>query len=473
MIPAMMIASDARAALDPFRGDLYACFAQRRDALVDLTDAVLTADAVPSPVHLSLAPAHRRGWGSLDAALADGRLDVAARRALLARRPPAGGPPVYAVEGSVWVRDDAATSPQRGFSYPPSRHSAGQPIVAGWAYRWLARLSFARASWTAPLDVQRVRPGDDANDLAVEQITRLVARQPAGGPAPLVVFDAGYDPAPLSEGLADTRAAILVRLRRDRCFDADPTGQPPTGRPRRQGATVVCADPATWPEPSDDLSVEDSRYGTVRVRAWAGLHPKRRMHANRGSRKTRPVVRGTLALVEVGRLPRPTQPPKQLRLRWAGPGAPDLDIVWRADVHRFDLEHTLRFAKRTLRWTAPRVRHPEQADRWTWPVLAASTTPRRAKALVDDRRLPWERPRPPGRLTPYRVRRAVSALLPTVGTPASPPNPCGRSPGRPKGRRSGPAPRQPTIKKAARAPCQRFPARPAPACHVRARLVLL
>ena len=53
-------------------------------------------------------------------------------------------------------------------------------------------------------------------------------RQPAGGPAPLFVFDAGYDPVPLTEGLAATRAAILVRLRRDRCFYADPTSQPPT-----------------------------------------------------------------------------------------------------------------------------------------------------------------------------------------------------------------------------------------------------
>lgn len=187
----------------------------------------------------------------------------------------------------------------------------------------------------------------------------------------------------------------------------------------------------------------------MRVRAWAGLHPKQQMHAARGTRKTRPVVRGTLVLVEVSRLPRATRLPKQLWLWWAGPGAPDLDVLWRAYVHRFDVEHTLRFAKQTLLWATPRVRHPEQADRWTWLVVIAYTVLRLAKTLVRDRRLPWERPRPPHRLTPYRVRRAVSALLPSLGTPADPPKPCGRSPGRPKGRRSGPAPRHPAIKKAA------------------------
>lgn len=251
----------------------------------------------------------------------------------------------------------------------------------------------------------------------------MVAPTSAGGPVPLFVFDAGYDPVPLTEGLAATRAAILVRLRRDRCFYADPTSQPGTGRPRCHGAKFACADPATRWAPSDECRTEDDRYGAVRVRAWAELHPKQQHHAGRGSRKTRPVVRGTLVLVEVGRLPRPTQPPKQLWLWWAGPGAPDLDTIWRAYVHRFDLEHTLRFAKQTLLWTtgcATRSRRIAGVPPGPWLVVAACTMLRLAKTLVCERRLPWERPRPPHRLTPYRVRRAVSGLLVRLGTPARP-----------------------------------------------------
>ena len=82
-------------------------------------------------------------------------------------------------------------------------------------------------------------------------------------------------------------------------------------------------------------------------------------------------------------------------------------------------------------------------------MLAAYTQLRLARELVADQRLAWERPRPPGQLSPYRVRRAVSRLLGALGTPASAPKPCGRSPGRPKGSRSGPATRHPAIKKAA------------------------
>jgi hypothetical protein len=135
-----------------FRSSLYNCLHRRADALFELTDALLTAEeSVPSPVHLmSLQPSHRRGWGSLYNALSHGRLDAEALKALLAHHPLAGAEaPVYAVDVSVWPRCDAECSPARGYYYHPSRHSAGQPIVAGWAYQFIAQLNFVRESWRA------------------------------------------------------------------------------------------------------------------------------------------------------------------------------------------------------------------------------------------------------------------------------------------------------------------------------------
>ena len=170
---------------------------------------------------------------------------------------------------------------------------------------------------------------------------------------------------------------------------------------------------------------------------------------------------GTLILVEVERLPRgeSRREPRVLWLWWHGPEgtAPDLDLIWRSYVRRsyvrrFDLEHTFRFLKRNMGWTTPKVRHPEQADRWTWLVLAAFTQlrlVRLARTRVADLRLPWERCYDAGRLGPVRVHRAVLALLQIPGTPAKPPKPCGRSPGRPEGRLCARAKRYPAIKTAA------------------------
>src|SRR5215207_10726454 len=73
--------------LRAFRQEVYQAFGARRDALFDLLDALLTAGPVPSPVHLSLAPAHRRGHGSLYAALSQGEVSAAAVERLLADQP--------------------------------------------------------------------------------------------------------------------------------------------------------------------------------------------------------------------------------------------------------------------------------------------------------------------------------------------------------------------------------------------------
>jgi hypothetical protein len=437
------------ARLGAFRAELHATFTRRADALFELGDALLCAQGFGSLPHLTLEPVCRRGWGSAYAALARGEVDAERLRDLLAASLPDAGPLVFAVDVTTWPRCDAECSPCRGYYYHPSRHSAGQPIIAGWAYQWIAQLSFERDSWTAPVDAGRLHPTDDTDQTAAAQIHALLTRLPASQAAPLFVFDGGYDSAQLTLDLAAERAAVLVRLRADRCFYADPPPRLPgaTGRPRRHGAKFNCADPATWPAPTATLACEDDQYGTVTVKAWAGLHPKQHRHPGHGTRGPRPIVRGTVLRVQVQRVPAKTRPPKVLWLWWAGPGPLDLDLAWRAYVHRFDLEHTIRFCKQALGWATPRPRHPAQADRWTWLVLAGYAQLRLARQLTVDQRLPWERPRPPRRLSPYRVRRGFPRLLCALGSPAAAPKPAGRSPGRPKGRCSGPARRYPAIKK--------------------------
>src|SRR5688500_3277002 len=131
-----------RQRLQGFRGALYGCLGRRGDALFELVDALLAAEAMPSLPHLSLPPVHRRGWGSVYAALAVGEVDADRLAKVLAGHMHQVAHPVFAVDASTWPRCDAECSPGRGFYYSPTRHSAGQPIVAGWCYSWIAQLSF-------------------------------------------------------------------------------------------------------------------------------------------------------------------------------------------------------------------------------------------------------------------------------------------------------------------------------------------
>ena len=455
-------------ALRAFRAGLFVCLGRRRDALLDVLDAVLTAGAFPSLPHLSLAPSHRRGWGSVYAALRRGHVHVEALRALLGRQPVPDGPPLYAVDVSVWPRPGAATSPERGYQYhSPRRRDGRDPVVPGWAYQWLTRLSWDRDSWTAPVDVRRVGPEEKPTALAVEQLKALGATRPAAqrGEVPLVLFDAGYDASGFTHALAGTPVALLIRLRSNRHFWFAPvrTTAHPCGRPRRHGAKFVCNDPATWPAPAAELRATDEAYGRVHVQAWAGLHTYVRRPVRPGVvgqyRGPRRLAHGTVVRLEVGRLPGQRRTPDVVWLWWQPPPEPgresqppapeDLDRLWRGYCRRADLEQTFRFLKQALRWVTPRVRLPEQADRWTWLVLAAYTQLRLARGAVADHRLPWERPLPPARLTPARVHRGFATLARWLPPVAAAPKPCGRSPGRPKGRRSAPAARYPPRKKAA------------------------
>ena len=260
-----------------FRTGFYRCLTGWADAAFELTDAALCAPApICSVPALSLEPIFRRSHASLYKALARGGVDAEAMRDLLARHRPPEWPLVFAVDASTWARCDAETSPERGFYYSASKHSAGKPIVAGWSYSWITALDWANNSWTAPMDARRIPPQADATTFTVGQVRDLVTRLGETATTPVFCFDAGYDAIALTHELADVRANIVVRIRDDRVFYTDPT--PTTagarGRPRRHGHRRGCADPNSWPTPDVESTTTDSRYGTVKVCAWHGLHPK-------------------------------------------------------------------------------------------------------------------------------------------------------------------------------------------------------
>jgi hypothetical protein len=456
-MPPQPTGAGALSQLIEFREGFYGCLWRWSDALFELADATLCAPgAVGSVPALSLEPEFRRSHGSLYKALERGRINEDRLRELLVAHRPQSWPLVFAVDASTWDRCDAECSPERGFYYSASKHSAGQPIVAGWSYQWICQLDWAFDSWTAPLDVARIPPQHDATEVTAEQIRRLVRLLPAQREVPLFVFDAGYNATAIGHDLADERCECLTRIRDDRVFFADPPPRPNRpkgtgGRPPRHGARFKCSDPKNRARPSASLVASDPRYGTVKVSAWHGLHPRvigRGRWADYGGAP--PIVPGTVIRVEVERLPKPASGTKKtLWLFWTGPGEPDLERCWRAYLRRFDIEHTFRFIKNTLGWTTPSLCTPEQADRWSWLIVGALTQLRLARGLVDDLRLPWERPLGEAKLTPTRVRRGFRRLRPTIGTPASPPKSTTPGPGRPKGTRKPPRKRYPAVKKAA------------------------
>ena len=439
-----------------FRRDLYGCFTLRADALFELGDALLAAGRVPSLPYLSEELAFRRSHGMIYQGLAQGRIDEDALRDLLVRSRPADWPCVFGTDASTVGRPWAVTSPGREFHHHScaGHTGSGDPVIKGWAWQWLSQLSFGADSWTAPQDAIQVGRDDVAAATAAQILAHAARLRQAGEVrVPLYVMDAGYDEAPITWELREhlDQVQILVRVRNDRVMYRDPAPEPRRpGRPRRHGEDrFECADPGTWGEPDQVMIRDDDRYGMVTVMSWGGLHPKLACRGHFEAMARPPVITCHLIRVTVEHLSGGRAAPGPLWLWWDGPGMPDLDLCARGYLHRFDLEHACRFAKTALGWHKAALRTPAQFGRWTWIILCAITQLRLVRTLAEDHRHAWERRRRPGRLTPGRVRRDFARLAALAGTPASPPKPSRAGPGRPKGRRSTPAPRHDVIKKAA------------------------
>jgi DDE superfamily endonuclease len=442
--------------LSRFRTDLYACMSARADTLFDLADAVLCTDGpVRTLVDLALAPEMRRGHGALYDALACGRIDYARLRRSLATLPlprAADGRIVLAVDVSAWLRPDAATSPDRLFCHVYGRAKNNAQLIPGWPYSIVAALETGRTSWTAILDAVRLGPADDATAVTAAQLREVITRLQAAGHWSegdadiLIVMDSGYDVTRLAFVLADLPVELTGRLRSDRVLlrPAPPRRRGTNGRPRKHGGTFNLAKPDTWHQPDTSTVTDTTRYGKAEVSAWDRLHPRL---THRGPWLDHdgelPLIEGTLIHLQVEYLPGDRDPkPVWLWCSATGVKPAHVDRLWQAFLRRFDLEHTFRLFKQTLGWTAPKVRTPEAADRWTWLIIAAHTQLRLARHLTEDLRRPWEKPAALGRLTPARVRRGFRNLRPKTARPARAPKPSTPGPGRPPGSKNRrPAPR--------------------------------
>ena len=136
---------DALHAFRSFRASFYESLNRRADALFKLTDALLLCtETVPSPsTSASRRPIVVDGAASTLLWRTEEQMPKPCATCCYptTRSPVARNNLSTAMDVIVRPRCDAESSPERGFYYHPSRHSSGQPIAAGWAYQFIARLN--------------------------------------------------------------------------------------------------------------------------------------------------------------------------------------------------------------------------------------------------------------------------------------------------------------------------------------------
>jgi hypothetical protein len=124
-----------------------------------------------------------------------------------------------------------------------THESRSKPSCAPSRQRWAAR---------------RVRPTQDTDYVAAEQVRARVPPLCESEVLPIFVFDAGYDQVKLQRALEGCPARILVRLHSNRVFYAtlEEVEPKPVSRLRRHGKRFDLKDPASLPEPAGEHRCE-------------------------------------------------------------------------------------------------------------------------------------------------------------------------------------------------------------------------
>ena len=424
--------------LAAYREGLYTTFTRAADALFEVADALLATPQARSFVELSQAPGVQRRWPSLYAALAYGRIDRAALRRLFARHLPSPAPGVrlvLALDTSPIHRPEARTFADRTLVYAPNLPAGVTPVLPGWACSTLVVLPDPVSSWTYVLDNRRVPSTDTATTVGAEQLAALLPLLPE---RPVLVADGHYGTAAWVQATAALPCDQLLRAKRTAVLHrpAPPrTGK--RGAPKKDGPRFQGSDPASHGEPDAQWQGTDARGHEVSVACWGGLHLK----------ACRAVPITAVRIVRAGAADT-KRDPREAWFWWLGDALPPLATLPQLYGRRFGIEHGYKFDKQALLWDRPRVRTPAQFERWTDLVAAAHNHLVLARPLVAVTHRPWERAaRPP---TPAQVRRALPRILGQLGTPARPPRPRGKAPGRAPGTVVRRAARHPVLRKVPR-----------------------
>ncbi len=429
--------------LQGFRHEVYDCFERAADALFKTVDALLSETNAHSFPELSLSPFFQRRWWSLYEAFEDGQIDQERLRRVFVQyllRPVDGEQVWLGIDATSIERPQSKTSPDRTVVYKPNLPESSKPISYGWQFSTVVILPEQPSSWTAVLDQQRIGSEQTSVEVAAAQLRQLA---PLLGCRPIVATDRWYSCAPFllaTEGLPFDK---LLRLKRKRVLyrrAPAPTGK--RGAPRKDGERFQCGVPSTYGEASGSWQGSNAKGDPVEVTWWNELHLP----------KVRHLEVTVIRVVRHGATERPRDPRESWFL-WDGAANACMPEVALGYRRRYGQEHGSRFEKQALLWTKPRLRTPEQFERSRQVVAIVHNHLLLARPQVQALLRPWETSQRPA--TPQQVRRALAKIVAQLGTPARPPKPRGKSPGRPKGAVVRPAPRSGVVYKSKPGPKKR------------------
>jgi len=449
-----------------FRQELYQNFNKRADSALELVDALCSYPAANSPVELTLAPVFRRSYTALYKTITDvawENIPVAQLLGAYLPHPEQRRFWLLGVDVTAQPRPFASTLEDRGFVYHPNAVAGNKPVTIGHQYSTVALLPEQEPgvtnSWVVPLVTGRVPTDADKELVGADQMRALLDDESLPWHDELVVEvgDTSYSkPVYLHANRHYANLVTIARARSNRTFYRQfvyADGQYPAHHPQWYGEAFKLPDPTTWGDPDLETTfTETSRRGkayTVVIQGWQNM-------LMRGKHKPVriPMQRYPFTLVKITRYDEDGHQAfkRPLWLIVVGERRDELSLrdIYAAYSARTDMEHFFRFGKQRLLLTASQTPETVREERWWHLVHLAYAMLWMARHLAQHLPRPWERHLPTAKnreMSPTLVQRDFERLIQQLGTPAQPPQPRGKSPGRPAGMKLPPRPRRKVVVK--------------------------
>ena len=443
--------------LQKFREKIYQNFPSRRDAAIELIDALSSNKTATSVVELSLSSLHRRNYCSitrvLDEYLSTDVHVALQQKEILTHLLSSAIPPLSQRAFDLFVADCtpesrmfSPTLEDRSFVYAPNAVCGNKPVTIGHKYSIVTYMPEKSnpntPPWVIPLACTRVDTTQNGELLGMQQVAACIKSQSAfSSQLSVSLGDTAYN-NPLCLGVAKNNAnqVHISRARNNRRFFYphvvdEATEAKKRGRPKAYGDIHQLNDSSTWRAPDESLEfIQTSVKGkvlTIKIDCWNEVI----MRGKKDTKLSDYPLR--LLRVQVYKESGELLFKRPFWLTAAGKRRMELSLldIFSSYRQRFDIEHFFRFGKNRLlmdKLQTPDIRHEET---WWQLVMIAYTQLYLARTIANSIPNPWENYLPFFKKNetikpPTQVQNDFERIIQMIGTPAQPPKPRKKSPGR-------------------------------------------
>lgn len=442
--------------LKKFRETLYSLFHKRKDAIMNLLDAISSSGHQSrSVVQLSESTCFKRKYSSITDAISNG-LPTADWKAISKHTfktvfdDTAGKPPFFVIDCTPNPRPFSRKLSDRTITHQPNPAPGNKPICVGHQYSCLA-LSRTDAwahnkKWIIPISMKRVSSNEKGNEVGMQQLVDHITQFGLENELVISGGDSLYGTEQCRSIAGKVNNLVhLFRVNSKRnlfCMPSVDSSEPPgRGCKKKYGSKMALSNPDTYPNPDKKgetaYVTRSGKIHKVLIEGWENM-------LMRGSRTYRAYEHPmTLIRIRVFNDKGDLVFKRPLWIALFGTRRNGISLIsaYQYYASRYDIEHFFRFGKNKLllsEYQTPDTAHEE--NWWSLCALAYNQL-YLARSLAQKLPKPWERYLPEYRdtvdkqhsATPSQTQRGFDKVLEVTGSPAASCVPRGRSPGKIKG----------------------------------------